>query len=196
MPERKTTEQDKEANIHLNPCIIVMAGPPLMAKSTLGKALAEQTNAVYLDVDEARWEIFPRTNKRGTDEEERTAMRESYQYNHLRAHHYLSENIPVILGATYSWEGYHEMLKELTQVTGAPLRVFLLDIADEELVRRVEKRQAEGDLSVVQSPEVALKLKGRYQPIEGVWRMDLDGNAPVEENAQRVINALSDLRIS
>lgn len=185
-------ETGAERKLHFSKCIVAIAGPPLVGKTTLGQALAKRSNFVYLDIDEARWEIFKRTERLPL-QVERQAMRVSYEHNHNRAKKFLFQDKPVMLGATYSWEGYHQILKDLAKNADVPLRVFLLEASDEEIIRRVQARQFEGNDSTVVTSEVALDLKTRYSVIEGVNLIKINSDLPVKENVERVLQTLSDL---
>lgn len=190
MTERKS-EQGKEDIIHLQKCIVAVAGPCLSGKTTLAEALASKTNMVYLDIDEARIEIY--------GDQLSPPMGACYERNHDHAKPYLLEGKPVILGATYSWTGYHEMLKKLAEETQTPLRVILLKTSLEEIIDRVKMRQEHRDLSDVTTAEKAIDLYQRYQPISNdpevrVIEIDSSSSQPVEDNVNEVIAALVDLR--
>ena len=183
-----------ERKRHFTKCIVALTGPPLVGKTTLGQALAKRSDLVFLDVDDARWHIFPKT-ERLPEEKERQAMLTSYEYNHERARRQLDQEKPVILGATYSRKGYHQMLRDLAKNASVPLRVFLLEASDEEIIRRVQARQFEGSDSTIVTAEAALEVKARYSAIVRVNLVKINSDLPVEENTEKVLQSLSDFEV-
>ncbi len=184
-----------ERPFELAKCLIVIAGPVLYGKTTLANVLAPRLSAPILDIDEG-W------RERWGSLENRPAMPEVYDHNHDRARPFLAVGRPAILVATYSWEGYHKKLKEFTEKVGTPLRVFLLTIptdkVEKETERRLKLRQADpNNLSDVTTNERVQELYARYQPITsdtGIWVMELDSTAPPEENVEKIVASLADLR--
>lgn len=188
MSERLRKEEGQQ-KIELQKCIVVVAGPPLSGKTTLAEALLDQINVVYLDIDEGWREEWGLKDK--------PPMIECYEHNHQRAEPHLSEGRPVMLGATYSWTGYHKILKELAERTESPLRVFLLRAPVEEIIKRVKIRQAEGGLSDVTTVERAVELHGLYESINKdpeVWVMEIDSSQPVKDIVAIVMESLADLK--
>lgn len=186
--------------VRFNPCIITFTGPGLMGKTTLGRALAERTNFLHLDVDDTRWRLFERTPDQGyqvklPESLERFAMLTSYQANHERARNAVWEGKPVILSATYSREIYHEMLKWLQDQTGVPLLVFLLEASDEQLEIRLQERLKSESLSNTRTFEELLAMKSRQKPMENVGLVRLNTGRSLDETLADVFSHLSHLQI-
>lgn len=193
MVEDKEAITTKEKRLQFKKCLVALCGPPLSGKTTLGRELAKHSNFAFLDVDEARWEIFPKSD-RLPDEQEQLAMQASYRKNHEKAGDLLQLGQPVIVAATYSRKLYHQMLQDLAERNGAELRVFLLVVSDEEIRRRIENRANENP-SVVKTFEQFSEVKDRYIAIEGVRLVKVDTSLSVEENAGQIFHFLEDLRI-
>lgn len=179
--------------INFQKCIVVLSAPPLFGKSTLGKEMAVYSNLRYLDVDDARQSLFAQTTAPLPSEQEAQAMKASYELNHARAALLLEQNQPIILSATYSRDIYHEMLIDLAKKTGSPLKVFLLEASDESVLRRLEKRQREGNNSNIQTLEDLLGVKNRFIPITGVEVTHINTDRTLLQNTKEVFAELSDL---
>lgn len=175
--------------------LLALMGIPLTGKTTLGNELARQTNFVFLDVDVARRRIFtPRARSILPKPLESFEMLKSYQANHEYARTLLDRGQPVILGATYSKEIYHDMIRWLAAKTDSPLRTFLLDAPDEVLEKRLRKRLIEGSLSNVRTMEHVLADRRKYKPIEGVARTLMNTALPLQDCINQILDNLSDLR--
>lgn len=204
--------------IELQKCIVALAGPPLVGKSTLGKKLQDRTNLTYLDVDAARRQIFIPWEELTPDEQqsigtevdpkdylngrsvlpppwEAFAMINSYQKNHELARELLNNGRPVILGSSYSRDRYHDMLKNLALETASPLKVFLLRASDASIKKRIDERIKNGSLSNVTSFEHYLETKNRYQIMQDVDLTTIDTESPIEDNIAQILEALRNLRI-
>lgn len=178
--------------VRFRKCIVVLAGLPLSGKTTLGEKLAELSNFTYLDVDKARRGIF---NEVAVYSElgEQFTMLNAYQRNHEVARDLLAEGQPVILGAIYSREIYHEMIRSLAQKTNAPLRVFLLNAPDEKIEQRLNKRPVDNP-SNLRSIEHYRGVKIRYKPITEANIEHIDTSLPLEQNVEQVFSSLVDLQ--
>lgn len=192
MNERIHSEENQNEIIYYRPCIIVFAGPPLVGKTTAGREIEKVSNLVYLDVDSARISLYG-YQERGADAEEAVKMLASYQHNHELAEKLLSQGIPVVLGATYSREKYHELIKDLQQKTKLPVRVLIFKTSDAELKRRVDDREKEGSLSNVRDFPTAKRLKDRYTPMTEDFVTYIDGSVPVGDVIGEIQKLLKDL---
>lgn len=173
--------------IHIEKRVIALVGLPLSGKTSLGKELSHQTDAVFLDVDEARQEIAPGGEWLGPNQE-REIMLEAYKRNHERALAVLRTGKAAILAATYSRPVYHEMLRDLASGEGVSLSVFLLEPSDRSVTKRLKARQVEGSNSNITSMEGYLEVKGRYQP--PAESSVLDASKPIGEMAELVLQTL------
>jgi predicted kinase len=175
--------------IHLERRLIAISGLPLSGKTSLGQALAEKTDAVFLDVDEARQEIFGGNQWLGPKKEGQI-MLEAYACNHERANQALRDGKATIIAATYSRPAYHEMLKQLALRERAPLSILFLEKLSRDAVsERMIKRIQEGGRSNIISMESYNELKARYQPpTENV--IVFDANQTLTQLTEAALKAL------
>lgn len=181
-------------NNNLLPCIIALVGPPFMGKSTLGQAIAENSNAQLLDVDQSRWEIFPRKG-RLSNIEEMFSLQTAYQKTHEKSRDSLLAGIPVVLTATYSRDLYHRMLKDLALKTASPLRVFHLYASEAEILRRIEERTPDNNPSTTFTLEHFLDDQRRFTLIPDVDVTPINTDLPTEQNLVMIFQTLKDLQI-
>src|SRR3989344_3804982 len=123
--------------VEFRPCILSLAGPPLVGKTTLGNELARRTNIRFIEVDAQRT-LYP------TDPEETlngdfkdpllrfTAILEAYQTSYHLATRWLRDGEPVMFAGTYSHRSYVNPLREyadyygrLNKLTESALRIFV-----------------------------------------------------------------------
>lgn len=180
------------AIVKFEPCVIAFAGPPLVGKSTLGRELSKKTNFEFFDVDDARWQIFPRT-ERLPDFREDLAMLSSYTFNHFQAAESLIKGIPVAVGATYSREIYILVLRMLADSAGVPLRIFVLEAPENVIEERIRKRTTEGNPSVVNTIEFAREVRQRFRPIAGSEVTPIDTGLSIAKNMEQIMNILEPL---
>lgn len=189
------SERGPEKLSSLGKCLIVIAGLPLSGKTTLADIVSRSIEAPILDIDE-----YWRTTYGSI--ENRPKMIEVYKGNQARATELLAQDKPALIVATYSWTGYHEVLKEFSTEKDSPLRVFFLTIpGDDELRRRLAIRQNDpANISDVVTVEKVFELRDRYQAISNdpnypnLQVVQIDSTKSVEENAGIIINSLADLR--
>lgn len=195
--ESGTRSEDQQEVILYKPCLVIFAGLPLSGKSAIGNELARRTNIVFLDSDLARKEVFGDSTRILPGDFETFAMRTTYTRNHEKARDVLKEGKPVAVAATYSWDGYHEMIKWLAEYTGAPMKFFLLDpnLDREGLEARIRMRIEKGSLSNMRSYEYFLGIKQRYQVIQGVDLTRIDTTKPFADSVNEIIQALEQLRV-
>ena len=169
------------------PCIIVFAGLPFTGKTALGRELASMSNFLFLDVDDARLEIFHKTPMLSPDFE-RERMLLAYQRNHAKASAYVLGNQPVIIGTTYSRDYYHDMLRELP----TPLRVFLLGAPDDVIQQRIEDRSPNSSSNITTFEEY-LRTKEYFKPPPALTET-FDTSLPVSVNTEQILQALAGSR--
>lgn len=179
--------------VKFKPCIVAFAGPPLAGKTTLGQKLSKQTNFKYFDIDDARWEIFPKT-ERLPDFREDLAMLASYTFNHCRAAESLIKGTPVAVGATYSREIYVELLRIFARSSNYHLRIFVLDTPEEVMEERIKIRAEEDNPSVVKSIEVVQEVRDRFKPIVGDEVVNINTGLTISECIDQILQILKPLR--
>lgn len=169
-----------------HPNLIVLAGLPLSGKTELGRAIAENTDTVFFDIDETRQEISPGSEWLGP-EKEKQIMLEAYKQNHQKAREALRLGKNVVVAATYSREVYHEMAKELATETGAALHFFVLTIPQTEVEKRIEIRKQSGTDSNITDMKSYAEVRDRYTPPPKA--RILNGTLPVDCNLQFIIKS-------
>jgi predicted kinase len=180
------------AMIHLERRVVAISGLSLSGKTSLGQALAEKTDAVFLDVDKARQEISGGTQWLGP-EKEYEIMLKTYACNHERASKALRDGKATIIAATYSRPVYHEMLKQLALRERAPLSIlFLEELSRDAVSERMIKRIREGGRSNIISMEGYSELRNRYQPPTGKNVITFDANQTLTQLTEAALNALSE----
>ena len=187
-------ERSQEYNLPLSfsASIVVFAGLPLVGKTTLAQALAQHSNFVPLDVEDARYPLgIPRYPQRGTPEEEKETMALAYIRNHKWAQKLLGLNTPVVLSATYSRPEYHDQLLALEHTTKKPLVVFQLEAPETVIEQRLKERQRNGSASNIQTYEQYRDVKSRYQAITGIDMHYLDTGQPINDCITKILHELS-----
>lgn len=173
--------------------IIILAGLPLVGKTTVGKELARKTNLVFLDVDDARSELegnWKNAGFRGSEENEKNAMLDAYKRNHKKAVKLLKSGSSVILAATYSRPIYHEMLKNLAKELDASLIFFLLSVSDDEIKNRIRERVKGGGNSNIHTKEDYLAVENRYKVMDGIKVVTIDSTGDIESIVDKIFSYL------
>lgn len=203
MRETEISQEKFEGKYTFKPCIIVLAGPPLSGKTTLGNRLHNETNGMFLDVDVRRSQIFRDKQNWLLPEDEHFqkqemfAMQTSYQANHERARNWIKAGTPVVLAATYSRELYHRMIRDLSKETGVFLAVFKVEPpkSDEELLKRLEGRNSGNNPSNVKTLEHFYEVLNRYRSPQKVPIRRLDTGKGVEENIREIIQRVEEVQL-
>lgn len=190
-PESETPEK-----LIFPKCIIVFSGTPGVGKTVLGEKLAQHSNLVLLDVDQTRKENFGQHDHPLEKEEEHKEMAESYDLNHQKAEEQLQAGHPVILSATYSWEPYHDQLKQLIDKIQVPAKIFLVSADDREIVHRLKHREVSaGSLSNIKTFDEYQVVRDRFKPIKNIKTVAINNDQPLDKTYQQVLNHLRDLVI-
>lgn len=198
--KEKVDSENQESRLLLRPCLVVLSGPPLTGKSLMADRLVRHTNLELIDVDEVRNEI---DETRKTDglvrllepDKEREVMVDSYTIMCQQAEERIRLGIPVIIAGTFSREEFKKPLEELLgklKLNDTPFKIFLLTATDEEVERRIEKRQEEGSLSNINTLDKYKWAKGFFKPIEfaPITEIDTTENDCVDQ----VIEKLQDFK--
>lgn len=140
------------------PLLIVIAGPPVSGKSTLGRLLSSELNLHYCDSDElravafgvpnreeyfARWKNLE--NARALILKDMTLM---YRLLHEAVLLTLEEGRSMILSATYASKSSQEFLKGIIHTHTPRFRFILCDTdtcSEEEIKRRLSVREEENE---------------------------------------------------
>jgi len=191
------TPLEQKDKLEFKKCIVALIGPPLVGKSTLGTEISKESNFVYLDIDQIRQDLFNHpTEQRLAPDQEAFAMITSYQKIFELARNTLAKGEPVLLAATYSKKIGHEMLRQLAQISGSPLKVFLLVNSNEDEIRSRLKLRAQGkSLSNIRNFQDLKDAQQRYEKIKGVDFAEIDTNNPISNCKNKIFEFLSAYKI-
>lgn len=196
MSERTNNSSETEPNLRYRKFVLALAGLPMVGKSTLGRELANRSNLVLLESDEARWQIFLEDKGRILPKDkEALAMQLAHEKNTENAQVFLREGQPIILTGTFSRQYYHNLLKDLAQLHSTPLMIVLLTCSEDEIKRRLPKRSTAGVLSEEELFAAHQEVQKRYETIQGTDLLIIDTEQPFEVYFNQVLNFISPLRI-
>jgi 8-oxo-dGTP pyrophosphatase MutT (NUDIX family) len=192
MPERSKHELPKIA--------VGVMGLPSAGKTTLGDALVRETNIKFLDVDRVTGYLTEGSLKGVPIESlqpwQRIHVTQSgYIAGNEMARDYLAKrDDPVALAATYSFYGYHHMLKDMAKTADVPIVMLQLEPprTDEEIAEVLRKRQAEGNPSHLTTAEMVRQVEARFQHIQGVPVRNINRQVPLEKRVTQAIDAIEE----
>ncbi len=139
--------------------LIIVAGLPATGKSTLAKRLAKKLNAVVLNTDVIRKEIFPKPKY--TEEEKRIV----YDVLFLLTKYLLMNGINVILDGTFYKRSIRHKAYDIAKKLGKTF-IVIECICNEDVVReRLKKRRKEKSISDADY-NVYKKIKSQFEKIE------------------------------
>ncbi len=152
---------------------VAIVGLPLSGKSSLGRALAEETGLPFIDIDEGPANCAPKQESEPykSDESrlrEQARMRVAYTVLHAAAEANLNQGFSVIVSATYSRHSAQDFLQAAVERGGGNLKVIWCQYNDtpEEIERRVNERLLQGATGGCQSVSHYLDDKSRYAGIK------------------------------
>lgn len=187
--------------VEFNPCIAVLSGPPLSGKTTLGRILEGRTNFLFLDIDEKGKDIEPILEALPGTLANTGRMMAKYGYLCSLAADGLTEDLPVLLAATFSHDSYinylralADLYRRLNQSQESALRFFVLDAPEESLPSRVAERVKNGSDSDIVTVDQAVTLRKKFAPIASDDVIPINTGQPVEENITRILTALQPFR--
>ncbi|MCA9371629.1 AAA family ATPase [Candidatus Woesebacteria bacterium] len=180
------------------PFVLVLCGPPLSRKTTLGDILSAQSNLTLFDVDITRWELFPKTGLLEPDPET-NQMVTAYQTICRRASETLQNGTPALLTGTFSRAEFKQPLEELygkLQEQGIEIRIFQLTADEEEIKRRIDSRRASGVHHTIDTIEKYRWAHKSYTSITFAEPSILDTQAPLDQLSQNIFDSLESLTTS
>lgn len=183
--------------------IVVLTGPPLSGKTTLGREISRLTNHIHLDIDEQGLvlkEVLGNPPRNWF--ENSMGMMVKYSLLHERAARRLISDEPVVLTATYSHKTYEDALRwvladtysRFAKLQEPPLRIFELDSPVASLAERIAARQNEGSFSNVDSLKHASELREKFVHMSGDDIVRVDTGLPIEQNIAQILEALEPFR--
>ena len=185
---------------NFRPSLVALAGPPLHGKTRLASEIASWSNFLHLDVDDFRNIIDPENINRGgtlpRDEEVRLSN-EAAELLCIAGTMRAIAGKPVILSCTFSSiEKKRPLLraKETLESEGIPVMIFYLQVSEAEIMRRLERRNAEGSASNIRTLEDYRWARDQlWIPFAGVDVIEMNTEAP--DYVDRTLDYLRDLRI-
>ncbi len=171
--------------------IVVIYGPVGSGKSTVAEEVARRLGAKVINSDRLRKELagigpYDRGGEgfgRGIYTPEFTER--VYSEMIARAVEEASKGIPVVLDATFSKRMYRKRLAEAARGRGVEVRFFYMDVPEEEIKRRLEKRK--GGPSVSDADWEVYRRMSFDSPDEGTV---VDGMRSPQEIAEEIVKGL------
>lgn len=190
---------EKKEKLILRPSVIVFSGTPLSGKTYLAEKLITSSNLQTIDVDTIRNEIDETRKKDGLirllePDKEREVMVNSYTEMCKRAEYMANSGMPVLVTGTFSRAEFKQPLEQLVRILqekNVPFKIFLLAAPDEEIEKRINRRQEVGSLSNIDSLEKYLWAKGFFKKVEFAPVIEIDTSKP--DCVEQIIKNLKDL---
>jgi predicted kinase len=190
---------EKKDGLFFRPSVVVLSGTPLSGKNYLSERLAASSNFGTIDVDTVRHELDETRKKNGQvrllpPDQEREIMVQSYTEMCRRTEEMVAGGIPVVMTGTFSRAEFKQPLERLCMIAqeqGFPFKAFLLTMSDEEVIKRIESRRADGGLSPIDSLDKYQWAKGFFKKIEFVPVVEIDSSKP--NSIDEVLKNLKDL---
>ncbi|MDE2025494.1 MAG: ATP-binding protein [Patescibacteria group bacterium] len=193
---RKTPENE-QPKIRLTPSIIVLAGVPVVGKSTVAVGLEQRTNLVRLDADEVRQELYPDSSESPTTEVNTQQMTQAYLTVYERACSALQQGLPVVMAFTFRSNYSRQAVQRIAVEYSVPLHVFHLEAP---ALEEIERRIAQGGrrfASRVNSVEDFLRLSANFPPLcgEQMHISHIGSDTSLEEKISHILFATQALRL-
>lgn len=161
--------------------LIIVCGLPGSGKSTLARALAKRLRAAYISSDLTRRKMF---KEPAYSEAEKEAV-----YNAMagRAEDAVRSGMDAVVDATFYLKKERERYAEIARNAAAPAFTIVCKLDEEEAKRRLGRRYKDGPSDA--DYQVYLKLKDRFEPVEGP-HLEVDTSMPKEEMLKRTMDYL------
>ena len=167
--------------------LIIICGLPGSGKSSLAKKLKRKLSAVYLGSDVIRKQIF--SHPTYTEEEKRQVYMEMLN----QTEKLLNGKRNVIVDATFYTRRYRGMMVDTARETGTRHHIIRCTLPEELIMSRLKERQGRGRSLSDADYDVYLKLKGKFEPIEG-RHLELDCSLPADEQIAMVMGFIGEKR--
>jgi len=195
----KIVNPEKKDKLILRPSVTVFSGVPLSGKTHLAEKLVALSNLQTIDVDTVRNEIDETRKKDGLirllePDKEREVVTNSYVEMCKRAEEMVNSGTPVLVTGTFSRAEFKQPLEQLVnnlKEQNIPFKIFLLTAPDEEVEKRIKKRQEEGSLSNIDSLEKYLWAKGFFKKVEFAPVIEIDTSK--QDCDEQIFEHLKDL---
>jgi uncharacterized protein len=180
------------------PTLVAVMGLPASGKTTLAQAMAGRLGLVHLSSDLVRKElagVHPtehQPDRFGRGLYAPASTRRTYATLRRRAARWLRRGRSVVLDATFGNPAERTALVALARRVGAPLQVVECCVDEDELRRRLAKRQADPLAVSDARPAVWPRLRAAYTPpTELADRLPVDTSAPLAEQVAAVLGRLA-----
>jgi len=182
------------------PSLVVLSGPPLHGKSTVGECLAALSNLVHIDVDMVRRQHFPgKTGMLLPKDEEISVMCRTYEYALAEVARLIAAGTPVVLSGTCSRAKFKNLVvRFMVGHSNVPARIFRLDIGSFDVIReRIASRATADTPSPIKTEEQYRWALGIVEPWLGNLQPTIiDAEQSVESITEDVLNNLSNLQLA
>lgn len=158
--------------------LIIICGLPGSGKSSLARKLKSKLPAAYLNSDVVRKQIFKKPQY--TEEEKRRVYSDIIN----QAEKMLREGKNVIVDATFYTRRYRQMMIETARSAGSGHCTILCTLPEDEIRKRLEMRERRGRNPSDANFDIYLKLKERFEPIEGDF-LEIDCSLPAKEQVAK-----------
>lgn len=158
--------------------LILVTGLPGSGKSTVAKMLAGELDAVVLNSDTLRRELFP-VSRDYSSRETQAVIRETER----RTKELLQAGRVVILDALFTKQRPRDEYKNVAEELGAPFVVVLVTAPEEMTKTRMDLREEVGDASEA-TFAYYLNRKPHFEPVTGEhFVVENDGAAEALKSA-------------
>ncbi len=162
------------------PILTLVTGLPGAGKTTVAKILAEQSEAVILNSDETRRELFP-IRRVYTPEETRAVISETEE----RTRRLLKRGQSVILDALFTKQKPRSWYRDLAKQMGVNFRIILVVTPGELIEERLEKRPHTNDPSEA-TFAYYLDRKKHFEPVQGNHSV-IDNSGDLETLKSKIV---------
>lgn len=171
------------------PWLLLIAGPMGSGKSTLARFLAEGLGVPWIRSDEVRGELFGvgETEDYGQGKYSPEATSQTYAAVLEKAKNYLECSQPVIVDACFSQRQQRMAFLECADLFHIPVHVVMCQAPTEELLRRITKRQVQGQDISEARPELLAEQLSSFESGQGHL---LDTTSPLPGQAREVLDLL------
>jgi predicted kinase len=148
------------------PQLVVFAGLPGTGKSSLGRALARELRAVYLDKDTIKDCAMRLAGEMGLEQGARLAGALSYELLADLARDNLTLGVSVVVDSPAAYQTFRDRIKAVARAAKADLRLIECICTDEGLLReRIERRSQDLPAYRTRDWQTYQQDQGRFERI-------------------------------
>lgn len=170
--------------------IIAMAGLPGVGKSTLARALASRLDAVVLDKDQVRANLFPPSHVDYTLDQDDFCVDVMYHTSRWLLERQRATTV-ILDGCTYTRRYQVDTLREVVADLGTELRIIECACDDDVAVARLERDRAAGRHPAAnRTPALYWEFQAAAETIPPP-KLTVDTNRPVTEEVAECLAHLT-----